>query len=77
MKSIQLPGQLSIGDTVTFPEHDGMISRKVYSIFWREKNRRLEGREKQSVLLPALDWCVVLFQDGTWFPGDMVKPLIK
>lgn len=52
-----------------FPEHDGVIKKQITKILWSEPNS-LAWIEKTEVLESALDWCLLLLNDGTWMDGS-------
>lgn len=60
---------ISIKQVIDFPEHDGIHGKTVKAILWSEKGKGETYYPKDTVLLPALEWCIVLFDDGTYCNG--------
>lgn len=69
MIRLRIPS-LKIGDKVEISEHDGIYTKTIESIFWREKNKGNNAVEKIELLYEAKDWCIVLFTDKTWVHGS-------
>jgi len=58
-----------IGESVYFPEHDGLHKKTIAKILWRENNRGTVYFEKKEILAPALEWCIILLDTGEWING--------
>jgi len=58
-----------VGENYHFPEYNGIISKRIERILWRENDRGTVYFEKEAVLEPALQWCIVLFDTGEWING--------
>lgn len=58
-----------VGETYNFPEHDGIHTKVISKILWSHKGSGGEYSEKIDVLETALEWCLVLFEDGSWIYG--------
>jgi hypothetical protein len=65
---------LKIGDTLEFAEHDGIYKKKIVNIIWKEGGKLNTGknelREKDEILLPAVEWSLLLFDDNTYAYGN-------
>lgn len=61
--------KISVNQIIKFAEHDGIVSKRIEKILWSEKGKRHVFYSKDTVLVPALDWCIVLFSDGTYCDG--------
>lgn len=66
-----------VGDHIELPEHDGMASKWIEKILWRPNNKGYTFYEKLEILDPAKEWCIILFNDGTWENGSTLKHATK
>jgi hypothetical protein len=60
---------VSVGQVIDFPEPDGIHGKTVKAILWSEKGKGETYCPKDTVSISALEWCIVLFDDGTWYTG--------
>lgn len=56
------------GSLIEVSEHDGMHTKEIHKILWRERgmNGKGEWYEKDEVLIGAAEWCIFLYYDNTW-----------
>lgn len=61
---------IKIGDKIEFWEHDGRDIKTIEKILWSEKGKGEVFYEKNAILPAALEWCIILFDDGYWMQGN-------
>jgi hypothetical protein len=66
------PASYKVGDWLEVVKHDGLYEVQIERIIWKEKGTKSSAfiwYEKDEVLNAAAEWCIFLFNNGTWSEG--------